>query len=91
VSAGRPGVKWDTVADLGKVRDSVIARRFGVSPAAVHYARTRRGIPAYEQHRAIMLPPDVAVALGLAAAEVGVTVDDLVVGCLREQFCAVPR
>lgn len=46
--AGRPGPKLEALgyeADLGVLPDSEIARQRGISAAAVHYARTRRGIP----------------------------------------------
>lgn len=38
-------VDWDSVLDLGKVKDSVLAKRYGVSQTAVMLVRRRRGIP----------------------------------------------
>ena len=40
-------VDWDKVADLGKVSDRALAKRYGVSPQAVSQARLYRGIPAH--------------------------------------------
>jgi hypothetical protein len=40
-------VEWDSVADLGKVPDCDIARRFEVSQTAVLNARRSRGIPPF--------------------------------------------
>lgn len=40
-------VDWDQVSDLGSVRDSVIALRFGVSQTAVMLARQRRHIAPF--------------------------------------------
>jgi len=39
-------VDWDLVEDLGKTRDSDIAKRFGVSKTAVSHARRSRGLPS---------------------------------------------
>ena len=38
----RSGVRWDDVADLGRVPDAVLADRLGVSRDAVKNARRRR-------------------------------------------------
>lgn len=43
---GRESVDWDSVRDLGKVPDHVIAARLGVDRSAVAHARRARGIPA---------------------------------------------
>jgi hypothetical protein len=45
-------VDWDDVRDLGRVPDGRLARRLGVTPAAVRNARLVRGIPAHEKRTA---------------------------------------
>lgn len=48
----RRHVQWDTVKDLGKVPDGVLAKRFGITPQGVLMARKKRGIPAFDPDRA---------------------------------------
>lgn len=44
-------VDWDQVQDLGRIPDARLARRLGVSAAAVGEARRARGIPVHEKRR----------------------------------------
>jgi len=89
--SARVGIDWSTVADLGHVSDAALAERLGVSEPAVWAARRRLGIPARGAQRwsRVALPPDLAEALELDATDLGLTLDELVVGCLREQFGVV--
>ena len=89
--SARRNIDWDAVEDLGRVSDATIAARLGVSSVAVLVARKRRGIqPSAPGFRGRgKLPPDLAEALELDAADLGITLDELVVGCLRDQFGVV--
>ncbi len=42
-------VNWDAVPELGKERDVILAKRFGVTSTSVRNARQVRGIPACER------------------------------------------
>lgn len=42
-------IDWESETDLGKVPDSVVAKRLHCSPSAVARARRVRGIPAYQK------------------------------------------
>lgn len=86
-----PRIRWDDVPDLGRVADSVIARRLGVDRRAVYQARVarglpspvRRGVPAGEAHpRAVLTAAQVRrlrrlAARGWSQREIAAWVDDL--------------
>lgn len=47
--ARRQGTDWSKIKDLGKVPDSKIAKRLGLTPQAVLMARHARNIPAFQK------------------------------------------
>lgn len=57
--ANKQGVDWDTVEDLGKVYDKVLADRFGVSTKEVFRARKARKIPPFTTSKRRIVHPDI--------------------------------
>ena len=49
IRAGVKRASWTSDPDIGKVPDSVIADRYGVTKSRVHAVRKQKGIPAFRQ------------------------------------------
>lgn len=58
---GPAGILWDSVSELGKLPDAIVAHRIGVERSSVSAARIRRNLPPVPTRRAIVdMPTDVA-------------------------------
>lgn len=79
-------IDWSAVPDLGRTPDTIIGARLGCCSQAVRNARVVRGIPAAKTSRLVVLPPDLLATLTEVGEDVGVTVEDLVLGTVRDAF-----